>query len=63
MTMRNRIRTSLALGTLSILASANAPGQDHRHQWSVGLTLDGRTTDDTNKLAAAADSSFSPTDH
>jgi hypothetical protein len=58
MTMRNGIRRSLALGALSILASANAPGQDHRHQWSVGLTLDGRTTDDTNKLTAAADSSF-----
>jgi hypothetical protein len=43
---------------VAILASANAPGQDNRHQWSVELTLDGRTTDDTNKLAAAADSSF-----
>lgn len=56
--MRNSIRRCLALGTLSILASANAPGQDNRHQWSLELALDGRTTDETNKLAAETDSSF-----
>jgi hypothetical protein len=58
MTMRNRIRWALRVFTLSILASANAAGQDSRHQWSVALSVDGRTMDDTGKLTAAGDGSF-----
>lgn len=57
--MRNRIRWCLSLGTLSILVSASAPAQENRHHWSLELEFDGRTADDTNKLAAADDSSFS----
>lgn len=54
--MRNTIRRHLALCLLLVLAPAY--GQDGRHQWSVELELDARTTDDSGKLAASGDSSF-----
>ena len=54
--MRTGIRCHLALCSLFVLATAH--GQDDRHQWSIDLELDARTTDDSGKLAAARDSSF-----
>jgi hypothetical protein len=55
--MRNRIRWNLAL--CSWLCVALAEAQDDRHQWSLELELDARTIDQSQKLAASADSNFS----
>lgn len=54
--MRNRVAFQLGLCLLFVVPNVRA--QDDRHQWSIDVELDARTTDDSNKLAAASDGSF-----
>ena len=54
--MQNAVVPKL-LSLCFLLLVGEVRAQDERHRWSVGIELDARTTDETTKLAAAADPS------